>query len=257
MSEENLTILVLARDQTSKLAYLTSYFMDKYWNDRKYDLVLCTQTQCPQNSNYDRVIYAGAETAWSDRLCTAVKTIQSEYILFTPEDFFLKDFVKSGVVESYLEKMDFERTISVIKLTPSRHFVEKYDNRYNCSRKGQPYRVCVQPTIFRRDYLLALAEKKYSPWQFEVEGSEYSNTLDGKVLVVRKEEYCCVHAWWRGAWTREVISFFKRENIDKNLYENEPIYPILRYMLDFIWSIVVVFFPSYFTNYSKKKKRQN
>lgn len=254
--EERLTILVLARDQTSKLVYLTSYFMDKYWNDRKYKLVLCTQTLCPEKANYDQVIYAGAGTTWSDRLELAVKTIQSEYILFTSEDFFLKSPLKVGTVESYLQKMDSER-ISAIKLTPSKHFVDKYDNRYNCIKKGQPYRVCVQPTIFRRDYLLELAKHGYSPWQFEVDGSEYSSSLDGEVLVVRRKEYDCVHAWSRGTWTREAVSFFKREGIDKKLYESDPVYPILRYIVDFAWSLVVGWFPGFFMNYSRKKNRQN
>lgn len=257
MAEDKLTILVLARDQTSKLAYLTSYFIDKYWNDRKYNLVLCTQTQTPQKSNYDQVIYGGEKAGWADRLEIAVRTIQSDYILFTLEDFLLRDFIKPGVIEDYLEKMFSDKDISAIRLVPSRHFVDKYDNRYNYVKKGKPYRICGQPTIFRRDYLLALAEKKYSPWQFEIDGSEYSNLLDGKVLVVRKKEYDCVHAWSRGAWTREAISLFKREKIDKKLYEDEPVYPILRYMVGFVWSIAIDCFPSFLVSYSKKRNRQN
>jgi hypothetical protein len=255
--EEKMAILVLGRDQTSKLVYLTSYFMDKYWSDRKFRLVLCTQTSVPGGVNYDQVICAGAETVWSDRLKIAVKAIQAEYILFTSEDFFLKDFVEPGLMESYLEKMDSEKIVSAIKLTPSKNFIEKYDDQYNCIKKGAPYRVCVQPTIFKRDYLLALAEKNYTPWQFEVDGSEYSSLLEGEVLVVRKNEYNCVHAWGKGAWTREAVSLFKKEKIDRRLYENDPIYPILRYIVDFVWSIVFRWFPHFFTDYSKKKNRQN
>ena len=244
--EEKMAILVLGRDQTSKLVYLTSYFMDKYWSDRKFRLVLCTQTSVPGGVNYDQVICAGAETVWSDRLKIAVKAIQAEYILFTSEDFFLKDFVEPGLMESYLEKMDSEKIVSAIKLTPSKNFIEKYDDQYNCIKKGAPYRVCVQPTIFKRDYLLALAEKNYTPWQFEVDGSEYSSLLEGEVLVVRKNEYNCVHAWGKGAWTREAVSLFKKEKIDRRLYENDPIYPILRYIVDFVWSIVFRWFPHFF-----------
>lgn len=255
--EEKMAILVVGRDQTSKLVYLTSYFMDKYWRDRKFRLVLCTQTSVPEGANYDQVICAGAEAVWSDRLKVAVKAIRAEYILFTSEDFFLKDFVKPDLMNSYLEIMDSDKNISAIKLTPSKNFIEKYDDRYNCIKKGAPYRVCVQPTIFKREYLLALAEKDYSPWQFEVDGSEYSSFLEGEVLVVRKNEYSCVHAWGKGAWTREAVSFFRREKIDRKLYEDDPIYPIWRYIADYVWSIAFRWFPNFFTDYSKKKNRQN
>ena len=58
--------------------------------------------------NYDQVICAGAETVWSDRLKIAVKAIQAEYILFTSEDFFLKDFVEPGLMESIGYQVDTE-----------------------------------------------------------------------------------------------------------------------------------------------------
>lgn len=254
---DKLAILVMARNQTIHMAYLTSCFMDKYWSDRNAELILCTQTQTPKENKYDRVIYTSEGAAWGDRMAQAARRINSEYVLFTLEDFFISENISNDGIEAYINLMDSNPDISAIRLFPSKHFVETYNNQFDYVKKGKPYRICGHPTIYRREYFVSLAEKRYSPWQFEIEGSKYSESLPGEILVAKNNIYHCIHAWGRGSWTRDAIKMFKRERIDKSFYENDPVYPLTRYLIDFVWGIGLDIFPKFFTDYSRRNNRQN
>lgn len=257
MSDNRLTIIVLARDQTIRMAELTFGFMNKYWKNRKAELVLCTQKEAPKKSRYDHVIYAGENASWSERMKQAAGYIKTKYILFTLEDFFINEYIDDAAINRYLDTLDSNDDVSVIRLFPTAFFAERFDDNYDYVRKGKPYRICGHPAIYRREYFMALAAKEFSPWQYEIEGSEYSISLPGEILIAKDGAYHCIHAWGRGSWTRDAISLFKKDEVDKAFYENDPVYPTTRYFVDFVWSIGIRLFPGFFINYSRKKNRQD
>lgn len=257
MLNEKLVVLVMGRDQTVKLSYLTSLFINLNWKDREYKCVLVTQTKAPENHKYDDIIKTKPEAIWGERLDLALQLIDCKYILLSQEDFFISRKINSEHINQCVKCMEENQLVSAIRLTPFLFKASQYDESFDEIEKGMPYRMCGQPTIFRKEYLQQLAVKHFNPWQFEIDGSDYSNKLNGIVLVSKEDRYPYVHAWTKGAWTRDAIRLMKDNGIEKSLYNNDEIYPIYKEWMNGVWKFCFKLFPKQLTELSKKKNRIN
>lgn len=224
MIEKECSILILSRDASVRQAYLTSVFFRKYWADCPYTLYLCTQEIVPEDNKYDKVIYTDKSMEWGGRLQKALEQIESEYVILCPEDDFLQSTVNTEAIHRCIEYAK-ENNVGAIRLCPPMLFTKPYNKEYDIVPEESIYRLVLHPMLFEARYLRKFAEKKYTPWQFEREGSAYSREMNELVFCSKMPLYNSVHAWSRGMWTQEGYQFLVKSNIDRSLYDFAKVYP--------------------------------
>ncbi len=191
------TILVLGRNASLNCCYITSVLIRRYWKDCPYELVLCTQTQAPEVCMYDRVIYTDEQMIWGDRLQAALENIETEYVILLAEDFFLKDHVSNDEIESCIQMCQRENG-GAVRLLPPVPFSVAYDEKFLLLPEKSVYRICLQPTLFKTEYLNRYAKMHLSPWQFERVGSLLSREYDEKIFCTKRPVFNSIHAWSHG-----------------------------------------------------------
>lgn len=246
MKNNECTILIMGRNASLKQIYLSSFFFRKYWSDCKYELVLCTQTKEPEHNLFDRIIYTDEEMIWGDRLKVALDEIETEFVFMMPEDYFLKTKVDSDAFENCIKFLR-EQNGGLVRLNPPVPFTKPYNKKFDYIPVKSIYRICGQPSIFKKSYLERFADKHYSPWQFEREGSLLSRTFPEKLFITKNVVFDCVHAWSRGMWLKDAYILMINEKIDKKYYSNDKVYPWYMRMKDNFCMILIRMFPEMIT----------
>lgn len=142
------------------------------WPDCPYSFVLNTETK-----EYDgeiknvKTICYGKNGTWTERFEYVLNQIDSPYVLFTLEDYFLLNKVNSEVFEKAVSVMDNNSNVGMICLSHTDReniSTNEYEDENFYSRVIDPKcmiwcRIC----LYRRDYLLKLLRRHETIWEFE------------------------------------------------------------------------------------------
>lgn len=240
------TVLVMGRDASVGHCYITSFFLKKFWADCPYEKVLCTQSIAPDDCVYDRVIYTDKDLIWGDRLNEALKNISTEYVILLAEDFFLRNYVSNSKIEACIRLCE-EESGGAVRLNPPVPFSEHYNEDFDILPPNSIYRICLQPTLFKKDYLQKFAESHFSPWQFERVGSLMSRDFEEMTFCTITPVYDCIHAWSHGMWDKEAYKLMEQSGIDKTLYEGKKIYPWYMTLRDKLYIKIIGIAPDLIT----------
>lgn len=225
------SILIMCRDVSINQAYISSVLFRKYWSDCPYELILCTQLKKPGENMYDRIVITDEKTIWGGRLKKALAQIYTEYVILCPEDSFLQGNVETKQMENCILFMT-EENAGAIRLKPPMHQTEKYNTDFDIVPEKAVYRLCLHPTLFKTEYLKRFADRLYSPWQYERQGSIQSREYPEKIFCVKNAVYDSVHAWSAGYWLKEAYQLMQEEKLPRELYEYAPIYPWYKELKD-------------------------
>ena len=112
---------------------------------------------------------------WSERLYNCLKNIDTEYIIFSLEDFFLQDYVDEDTLEKCYQWMEENHNIAVFRLYPSVNpaliKTDKYEN-FRIADNTIGFRLDTQAALWRREDLMSFIDLKETPWQFEEIGTQ-------------------------------------------------------------------------------------
>lgn len=174
MEENKCSILVTSCDKYEDA--WTPFFglFHVMWPDCPYHIYLNTETKDyisskitvtsihPQNPNDCK----GNPLSWSARLKCALEQIESEYILFMLEDFFLMSPVKSNVISKCISYMDDNKDIVAFDFHSDPHTKEIFECFFAPVDKSYDYAVNTMTTLWRKEYLISLLRDE-SAWDFE------------------------------------------------------------------------------------------
>lgn len=188
---QRLTILVNSCDKRSDAWVPFFELLHIFWKDCPYEIVLNTESK---DFEYDklnvRVIHTG-NLSWGKRFKTVLNQIDSEYILYFLEDFFLMSDVSTDAFNEAFELMQNDKSIGFIGLkynkeltfldgshhTNGRHFIPKDELKLW-------HRVNNQVGIWRKEWLLKLIREHETPWEFDNYASIRSKKDSYKVLLI-------------------------------------------------------------------------
>jgi hypothetical protein len=219
----------------------------RYWPECPYPIVLNTETKTPFFEGLQvrpaRVARnADRRLTWSECLGRCLDAIDTPFVLYLQEDFFLEAPVRRHFVEIFLDAM---RTGSadVIRLmecdgsgpwAPSTHpLLWEVDQRAT-------YRIALQAALWRRTTLRAHLRPHESPWQMEVFGSARARRSRDRVLCVDRERFhgpgkeifpYTPTGVIKGQWAREIVEpLFDAHQIDidfsrRGFYDPANVYP--------------------------------
>ncbi len=178
-TNNKITILVSSCDKYEDAWEPFFRLFNKYWQDCPYSFVLSTETK-QFSCDYLNVktINCDKSFSWGKRLKNAVNEIESEYILFFLDDFFVRDNVEVTVFNRACELLDTKQEIGAVKFY-------SYPNCSDGLIKGDVYGFeefsylddnirnsrDVEATLWRKDCFLKMILDNDDAWAFEVDGN--------------------------------------------------------------------------------------
>lgn len=155
----------------------------KFWPGHPKNIFLITESK--QYSDPDLNIMTmtyPADYTWSKRLYSTLEMIDSEYVIFSLEDFFLLGEVKQDVIDRCIKWMDENHNIAECRLSAwCAHELGDYwepDSTFRIAGPNVPFRLDTQIAIWRRTDLMSFIDLKETPWQFEGWGTERIKSSD-------------------------------------------------------------------------------
>ena len=232
----NVTILVNSCDLYEDTWYTFFKLLQIQWPKCPYKKVLHTETKeytCPFFEV--KTVKTGKDLSWTARLKKALEQIDTEYVLFFLEDFFLLSEVRVEAFNKALDIIDNNPDIGLIHFTPTeKNMPTPNDDLDNCFYelpiRKRTLRTRVAVSLFRKDYLLKLLYKDENPWQYERES--HIRSMFAGYKIIRQDyslypptfHYCLDHDIGIGVtsrkWLKNNKSFFESMGIYDVNYDN-------------------------------------
>lgn len=141
-----------------------------FWSD----IPLYWGTNTPNHDKHDfgqfKVIYSGIGE-WSDRLLVLLDQINTDYVLYMQEDFWLTDEPPSL---QFLMTLVEKHCLLRLQISPIVQFYSLYGSNWPFffyEHAKSKYLVNHQPAIWSKKFLISCLEKGENPWQNEYRGT--------------------------------------------------------------------------------------
>lgn len=231
-------VLVNSCDSYKDTWYPFFAILKNRWKDLKYPIYLNTESESYKDNdlNITCINYA-KKCAWGKRVKNALNQIDSKYVLFMLDDFFLLDDVKTNKIEECMKKMDEDKNIACFSFNPKKEDEIDIDDGLLKDFLRRPdvckYKLNCQIGLWRREYLLSYIRDHESPWDFETLGSKRAERYKEKFYILKPDvdpifdydfqKYGVI----RGKWSKDTPKLLKQYNIDidyeiRGFYKETP-----------------------------------
>lgn len=191
-----------------------------FWPDCPFETVLLTEsprTCGGTGPQFDRILAVGRGKTWCAMLAEALETIRTPYVLLLMNDYFLQAPVETA---RFMRRLEQARTFNAanLRLNPnppgrwpwlSTDLLEHPKNAAYC--------VTCQAGIWERSFLLGLARRNKSAWEFERRGSFMLEGETRPLLVTLEKEFPFVDAVHKGYWEKEGLAVVRRNGVPVDL----------------------------------------
>ncbi len=207
MSAENpnrdLTIVVLSSDNYKDLWPVFAHYFKVYWGNCPYRVCLLTNQEGFQEDGI-ACLQTGRDVGWSDSLISALKQIDSKFVMFMHEDTLPSSAFNNDIIlgaMGFLEKVGgtcvkLRRGRFPFPLSPVPHepAVGRLSTRL-------PYRNALFISIWDRLKLLKYLKPGESAWDFETKANSRTE-CDEEFYSLWNDPFRFVHAVAKGRWLR-------------------------------------------------------
>lgn len=217
--KSDITVLVTSCDAYRDVEAPFLALFRKYWRDCPFELVLLTETGLPVEGlpsgtvGFDRVIATGKGKNWCAMLAEALEQVETPYVLLLMNDYLLAAPVDT---QSFLVRLGQARSFNAanLRLNPNPPGRTAWrDTDLLEYPKNVAYSVTCQAGIWNREYLLGLARRNRSAWEFERYGSFMVGDETRPLLVTPTKEFPFVDAVHKGYWERTGVEVCSRNGI--------------------------------------------
>ena len=215
--DKELTVLVASCDAYRDVEMPFVRLFRKYWSDCPFELVLVSETERRQMLDafsFDRVVATGFGKNWCRMLVEALEKIDTPYVLMLMNDYFLDAPVDTGVIKRRIgQAIEFDVANLRLNPNPSGRFRWR-DTDLLEYPKNTAYCVTCQAGIWNRKYLLDLAARNKSAWEFERYGSFMVGDEKRPLLVTPEKEFPFVDAVHKGCWEKFGVEVCRDNGIE-------------------------------------------
>lgn len=232
MGLENITLLTYTNSKCSDIH--DSYFdrVKKYFTGLQKQIVVCDS----KVDGFTNHIYSDDDDFYH-HILDSLSLVETDYIIYSQEDYILFDYVKPDLIYKYIDLMDNDKSISFIRLI--RSGITNDSNKYNDDLfiidRNENYYYSTQATIWRKDIILKmfqLAKPKSirdefsnSKYLLDVSVNGLCSYLNGEKVGGHYNSYSYPYiatAIVQGKWNTleykdELDIIFNDYNIDKNI----------------------------------------
>ena len=219
ITNKDCTVLVCSCDKYEDVLRPFSTLWRKYWADSPFEMVLVTESMPDDKLCFDRVVTNPVGEIWCKMLVKALMEVETPYVMLLCNDYYLTEQVDTSRI---LKRLDDIKRLGANSLrlipnpTPKKAGASKVqgeDDLYRY-RPQSAYCVACQTGFWRRDYLLRLAQKQQSAWEFERYGSFDAITAEKPILVTGTKEFPFVDAVHKGYWETFGLEACRNADID-------------------------------------------
>lgn len=194
---QDLTILVNTSDSFEDCWNPFFTLFARYWPDCPYPIVLNTETKdfgFPGLNITASRVAAGEprRLTWSQCLARCLDSIETPYVFYLQEDYFLEAPVKAAQFESLLAEMraGYADVIRIMECGGSGPWYPTDNPMLWAVDRQAKYRIALQAALWLRDVLRSHIRDHESPWQLEAFGSARASRRQGeKVLCVNRDQF--------------------------------------------------------------------
>lgn len=258
-----LTILVNSSDGYSDCWYPFFTLLNRYWPELCFPVVLNTEKKSYSHTGINlRASQVNASDAraysWSECLQACLEGIETEYILYLQEDYFLESRVKHDSLLQMLALMQSKHmnVLRLMECDTAGPWEPLQDTKLVWKVKHESsYLLSLQASMWKKSYLQSQLRRHETPWQLEYYGSKRIRRNGDTIHTVNRDDYSGPNleifpyvptGVVGGRWQREiVVPLFERENIavdfsSRGFYErnsaHKPIRPLWKRAVDRIRS---------------------
>jgi len=225
---KKITVLVSSFDGFADCWDPFYHGLRKYWPDCPYEVAFITNFK-EINLGSAQAIKVGTDRGWSDNMLTALEQIESSFILYAQEDYWINQRVDTKTISDYVELLIKDKA-DYIRLYPAPPPDLDYleDERLGILADDAPYRTSLQMALWRKSVLKNLIKSGENPWQFEVDGTLRSRSCSSRFMCVKTIDnqrhhginYVCT-AINKGKWSRAAKRYAQAEGLDID-FSNRP-----------------------------------
>lgn len=204
------------------------------WPDCPYDFVINSETldYTGNKKNVKAVHPDDKNMTWTQRFRYALNHIESEYVLFFIEDYFVLKPVNTRVFEHAVKVMDENPNVGMISLASTQKTgikTDDYEDNDFYSRKiDEKNLIWCRTNLYRKDYLLKLLRDHETIWNFESYASyramklpyiilqQNNNSPETFTFSVKVENGIGIT---RRKWLKGNVDLFKKYNINVDFDE--------------------------------------
>jgi len=184
---DNLKILIPCCDESLPIIRINSYLFNKFYPEAEvHYLGFSSPSFNFYNENHHFHSIApqqeGGSSKWTRYIHDFLSNIDDKHIIFMIDDYWLCDFPNFDMLELAKKTISDNEKVGRFDLTfdsqveGNLHNVKDVRNNQICVKHPKaPYRVSTQPAIWNVEYLLELMDNDWSPWQFEIMGTELAS----------------------------------------------------------------------------------
>lgn len=230
---DNVTIFVNSCDVREDAWAPFFKLLHDYWPAHPKKVVLNSETK-EFHCDYMEVrnILPGKNVPWGKRFRQALESVDTDYIVYFLEDFFLMRDVSDESFQIALDKMESDPTIGCISLK----YNEKLKYREGKSRQDTPFvskddldtlnRVNNMSVLWRKVWLLQLVKDKETPWEFDRYATIRSRRYPCQVLMINCEtggmkpvfdygvEFEYGYGIYKGKWLANNKKLFEKHGVE-------------------------------------------
>ena len=225
----DISVLVMSCDLYSDIWEAFFKCKDKYWENSPKTYLVSETKEC----KYCDTIKA--QGTWTSRLKEALEQIDTKYVLFMMDDFFIRSKVDTDRINSTLKLFKKDTACFNFEINTLSYEGKNVLNGFAERNNKEPYLNSCQPSIHDRLKLIERLQDEQSAWEWELTQVDspykfYINKTE-KVIDIG-QEYLQLFGIARGKWTMEAYRFLKDFDIDFSKrgffkgslgeYENKP-----------------------------------
>lgn len=221
MLKDKITCLIFSCDKFSDLWEGNMKMFRQYWPDRDFDTYIITDKPTDRTFLDAKVIAAGENVEWTDRLKFALQFVKTDYVFLTLDDYFLVKSVSSERMEQYVDLMrkgeyDYMRFFPRPK-SATRDELPDVKGVYNVDNSHM-YSVNLYSGLWEKQFLAYTVKEPKTPWDYEVTLHERAMEYQAKCLVCNNKEYEILDVVRKGKILHKAYWYFKRH---PGIYEGD------------------------------------
>ncbi len=218
---KNMTMLILSCDKFSDLWDGHIKLLEENWPDR--DMETFIVTDAPSDKSYPgiRIIDAGADVEWSDRLDFALKQVKTDYVFITLDDYFLIKKVDDQSISDLLVMMEKEK-IDYVRLfpRPKRATLEELPGYKGIRRidNSCDYSVNLYSGLWKKEFMESCVRIPLNAWKFEVSLHIRAEEYNANCVVSHRNEFQILDVVRKGKLLHKSAAYFRKH---PGLYEGD------------------------------------
>lgn len=216
----NYTLLISSCDRRIKLLKLLSYSLNKYFpsGNRRYILETYGSKLSQYHNNYYPNVITVGKVDWSIGMLKALNRINTKYILFMCDDYWLTSPVNCDIIDEYVKLME-EQALSHIRLIPSiKEATESFRTDLQVFKKDAVYITSMNAGLWNVEILKSLLRPGENIWTFESHGSNRARSNHDKFFCTKEWILKYGHNFSHDRYTQEAYDYCKKEELSETDY---------------------------------------